>query len=430
MSERENPADEGEHASKQPDENSAPAESVSESAEHQNVVTAYSRRSRRAAGAPSDEPSQRFRTGTPAADNHQPEFRVRDFRPEPENGEPTGTPEGDGRLSYRTQATPMAEQPAPPPVLHNVPPEMAAPPRPMTRRELRELETRQGIRPQANDGPAPEPTPPPAVRLAPPVPIPPPAPAPSPVPQPVPPPVPPPAASPAPSPSPAPAPSPAPTSLPELVSPEPVVFTDASGAAPSNRPAVAPLPVRQPSPAPQPTVDSLAINRGIDSAPEIFSAPDARWGTQTNIDAANPSGDAFIRRVGSTSGALTTNALVIPSIPQASDITRPFSSTGEVLVTGSIDLPTSLGSTGANPARFDHSDIDALFAQEDHDYATADAAPVRAIRAVSTHTSTHGVISAKKPANNRLPMMMAVTAGILAVSVAALFAAALIFGYL
>ena len=68
-------------------------------------------------------------------------------------------------------------------------------------------------------------------------------------------------------------------------------------------------------------------------------------------------------------------------------------------------------------------------AQEDHDYAPADSAPVRAIRAVSTHTSTHGVISAKKPVSNKLPLTMMVTAGILAVGVAALFAAGLIFGY-
>jgi hypothetical protein len=173
----------------------------------------------------------------------------------------------------------------------------------------------------------------------------------------------------------------------------------------------------------------MPVSRGIDSAPEIFSAPDAHWSPQTHIDPAGQPGDGFFRTGGGSSGALTTNALVIPSVPQASDITRPFSSTGEILVTGSIDLPMSLGSTGANPARYDHSDIDALFAQEDHDHAAADAAPVRAIRAVSTHTSTHGVIAAKKPASNRLPMMMAVTAGFLAVGVAGLFAAGMIFGY-
>ena len=170
------------------------------------------------------------------------------------------------------------------------------------------------------------------------------------------------------------------------------------------------------------------VNRGIDYAPQVLPAPDAHWQTQTQIDVVNL-GDGEFPRAGGGSGVVTTNALVIPSIPQASDITRPFSSTGEILVTGSIDLPMALGSTGTNPARYEHADIDALFAQEDHDYAPADAAPVRAIRAVSTHTSTHGVISAKKPANNRLPMMMAVTAGILAVGVAALFAAGMIFGY-
>jgi hypothetical protein len=204
-----------------------------------------------------------------------------------------------------------------------------------------------------------------------------------------------------------------PSSAPEpIAAPEAVVFTDASGAAMPNRP-----------PAPTP------VNRGIDSAPEIFVTPGADWPAQAPTESASTPGDSFFRTGGSHGRALTTNALVIPSIPQATDITRPFSSTGEILVTGSIDLPKSFGSTGANPARYDHSDIDALFAQEDHDYAPTDAAPVRAIRAVSTHTSTHGVISAKKPPSNRLPMMMAVTAGVLAVGVAALFAAGMIFGY-
>jgi hypothetical protein len=455
MNERENPADEFEHAPKQSDEDSTPPESSGDSVERQDLVTAYSRRSRRAAGAPSgEEQAAPFRTSAPALETPQPEYRVRDFRPgqnltepadrsaatpagEPMRDVPRWSPPGQddgGRLSYQTQATPMAAPPTPSKaVIDSVPAELAAPPRPMTRRELRELEIKQGTRPQADDGPAAEapqteapqteapraehpvpasaappaqqqaPPAPPVVHLAPAVPI------------------------PMPAPSTASAARPV---VPPVVSPEPVVFTDASGTGPANRPPVAPMPVRQQQAPSQSTAGSLAINRGVDAAPEIFSAPDAHWQTQTNIDTANQAGDAFIRRVGGNGSASTTNALVIPSIPQASDITRPFSSTGEILVTGSIDLPITLGSTGANPARFDHSDIDALFAQEDHDYAPADAAPVRAIRAVSTHTSTHGVISAKKPANNRLPMMMAVTAGILAVSVAALFAAALIFGYL
>jgi len=372
-------APEVERASEQVETPSNDSPDSGYSADRNALTSAYSRRSRRAADAPAD-----------GAD-----FRVRDFRPASTNAS-NSEPENSGQLTYRTEARPAAPRPAQPqPVVDAVPSQLAAPPRPMTRRELRELEIKQGTRPQANDGPV----------LAPEVPVAPPA-------------ATPPAAAVPPAVPLAPAiplrNDAAPVAEPAapLVSPEPVVFTDASGSTSAARPSVAPTPV----------------NRGIDYAPQAFPSPDAHWQTRTDIDVVNLGDSAFPRASGGN-GVVTTNALVIPTIPQAADITKPFSSTGEILITGSIDLPVALGSTGANPARYDHADIDALFAQEDHDYAPTDVAPVRAIRAVSTHTSTHGVISAKKPANNRLPMMMAVTAGILAVGVAALFAAGMIFGY-
>lgn len=454
LNERDQPAPEFERAPEDSEEISASSESFHPSVQlsdvsAQELASAYSRRSRRVADArPSDGSALLFPADAPdRSDVPQSEFRVRDFRPdgrsgfttpregaqqaprvEPMREVPSWTPPSShdgGNLNYYTQGVPVApSQPSPPPaVVNSVPAEFAAPPRPMTRRQLRELEIKQGTRPQADDAPgdaavapptrapvsftAAPPTPsqlpptqlmpaqdppalrqppvPPVVRLAPPVPI----------------------------------PVAIPETPPRAVSPEPVVFTDASGSAPANRAPVAPQPA-------SPT--SLAGSRGIDSAPLAFTNPDLQAPTG-GAGAEFQPGDSFIRTVGSSSGSFTTSALVLPSIPQAGDITRPLSSTGEILVTGSIDLPMSLASTGTNSSRFDHSDIDALFAQEDHDYAPADSAPVRAIRAVSTHTSTHGVISAKKPANNRLPMLMAVTAGILAVGVAALFAAGMIFGY-
>lgn len=387
MDERIESAPQVERAPEEVEDASAPPQDEGYSADRDELTSAYSRRSRRAADAPAD--------GT--------DFRVRDFRPasvdltEPE-------PEDGGRLTYRTQARPTAAGSIPPPpVIDSVPSQLAAPPRPMTRRELRELEIRQGTRPQADDAP------PSVPEDASPAPAPTPAPAPEPTPVPTLAPVV--AAAPLAPPIPLPkAEAPARPVTPP-VSPEPVVFTDASGAAPT-RPPVAPSPV----------------SRGIDQAPQVFPAPNAHWQSENQIDVVNL-GDGEFPRTGGGSGVVTTNALVIPTMPQSSDLIRPFTSTGEIMVTGSIELPMVLGSTGANPSRYDHADIDALFAQEDHDYAPTDVAPVRAIRAVSTHTSTHGVISAKKPANNRLPMMMAVTAGILAVGVAALFAAGMIFGY-
>lgn len=455
---------------------------------HSDAAAGYGRRARRSA-----EPADRSVPSTtppssPAAATHEPVdgdalandagaseaatsgYRMRDFSPEsrgpsftmtrnpmpaaghkpegPTRQIPQWTPQGQddsGDLRYYTQGVPLSSglPAAPPPVVvARVPVALAPPPRALTRRQLRELETSRGMRPEATDGPQ-EPvadasaslvqpvslaptvalptvpgvgpaspftppvfTDPPAVTSIAPVRV---------------------AAEPI-----APAPvTPEPVTpelvAPVLVMPEPVASAPAvpTLVAPSLSVPVHPAPVH-----PAATVPDFATDRGIDLAPQVFAAPAGHWSTPASAGESAPSGAAFIRSVGTTSGALTTSALVIPSVPQASDMTRPFGSTGEILVTGSIDLPRSLGTTGALPARFDHSDIDALFAAEDNDYASSDSAPVRAIRAVSTHTSTHGVISAKKPANNKLPMMMAVTAGILAVAVAALFVAALVFDYL
>src|SRR5690606_12083856 len=319
MDERTESASEVERAPDQIENPSSAPQEEGYSADRHELTSAYSRRSRRAADAPVD--------GS--------DFRVRDFRPASTTAQTE--PDNSGQLTYRTEARPAASRPVQPqPVVDAVPSQLAAPPRPMRRRELRELEIKQGTRAQANDGPVLEvPPAPPAL----------PAPAPAAVP----------AAAPAPDPTPAPvvaaapvvplappiplrneaAPAAPPAPAAPLVSPEPVVFTDASGTASPVRASVAPTPV----------------SRGIDHAPQVFPSPDAHWQTQTQIDVVNL-GDADFPRIGGGSGVVTTNALVIPTIPQASDITRPFSSTGEILVTGSIDLPMALGSTGANPARY------------------------------------------------------------------------------
>lgn len=97
--------------------------------------------------------------------------------------------------------------------------------------------------------------------------------------------------------------------------------------------------------------------------------------------------------------------------------------TGEILVTGSIDLPRGLGATGAHPDRIDSSDIDRLLDGEENEFNTSEVSPVRASRAVSTHTSTRGVIAPPKKRGNTLPVVLMVTAGVLAVGVIGLLVA-------
>jgi hypothetical protein len=143
------------------------------------------------------------------------------------------------------------------------------------------------------------------------------------------------------------------------------------------------------------------------------------WRVQAAIkDDELPYENTLSRTVGSNTSAITTSALVLPSVPQPDRILNSFTSTGEILVTGTIDLPRSLGSTGAHPSRIDNSDYedDPL----DSQVAAPDSAPIRAIRAVSTNTSTRGVIETKKPTGTRMLTAVIIVASVLCVGLVGL----------
>ena len=129
-----------------------------------------------------------------------------------------------------------------------------------------------------------------------------------------------------------------------------------------------------------------------------------------------------------TTGAITTSALVLPSIPESgAQLLAPLTNTGEIMVTGSIDLPRTFGSTGAHPARFDHPDVDALLEESDREDAVSTSAPVRAIRAVSSTSSTRGVIEPPAKPKSKLPLIGGIILGGIILVVGAFVAAALVF---
>lgn len=167
-------------------------------------------------------------------------------------------------------------------------------------------------------------------------------------------------------------------------------------------------------------------------APRPYQPPTGHW----SIAAAEPD-DAehpketrdpeYARSRVSTGTVTSSNALILPTVPSIADATGPLTSTGEILVTGSIDLPRSLGATGTHSDRFDSSDIDRLFEQSEGEQNTADVAPIRASRAVSTHTSTRDTITPRKHPGNKLPTVLAITAAVLALGVVGLLVAAYVF---
>jgi hypothetical protein len=187
------------------------------------------------------------------------------------------------------------------------------------------------------------------------------------------------------------------------------------------------------APAPRPTeaapVSANATPFGLAAADDTYVPPVGHWSTQALIDDDEQvQENTFARDVGATSGAITTSALVLPSMPTGEDIMGPLSGTGEILITGSINLPSSMGSTGVHPARYDHSDVDALLEADDREDADPESAPVRAIRAISTNTASGDVINSMKPRKaSRLPLILIVSAAVMAVGVVVLLVAGLIF---
>ncbi len=117
---------------------------------------------------------------------------------------------------------------------------------------------------------------------------------------------------------------------------------------------------------------------------------------------------------------------MLPSVPDGADIRGPLSGTGEIMITGSIDLPRTLSSTGQSD-RFDGESMDALFDLGDAEVTSTDSSPVRAIRAVSTHTSGHGVTHTQKPKGTKALTGLLIAASSLAVVVAGLLVAAFAF---
>jgi len=156
-----------------------------------------------------------------------------------------------------------------------------------------------------------------------------------------------------------------------------------------------------------------------DPAPRASSA--GHWAAQAEIDEHDLFESTLSRTVGS--GAATTSALVLPITPGGTDIRGPLTGTGEIILTGSINLPRSLSSTGAT-ARFDHGGIDALFDAGDAEVISTDSAPVSAIKAVSTHNSGFAVTHTQKPKGTRALTILLIAASSMAVVVAGLLVTA------
>ncbi len=167
-----------------------------------------------------------------------------------------------------------------------------------------------------------------------------------------------------------------------------------------------------------------AFQRSVEPKPvtTAFQPPTGHWSAlaHDSNDAEVHDEETGTRRV----AASNPNAIVLPNSALA-DPTGALNATGEVILTGSIDLPASLSSTGSHRP-IDGAEVDRLLEQHDEQPET-DASPIRASRAVSSHTSTRQVVlAAAKPKESKTPMVLAISVGAVGISAAAVIIVALL----
>ncbi|MFE7845003.1 hypothetical protein ACFUTX_07390 [Microbacterium sp. NPDC057407] len=140
-----------------------------------------------------------------------------------------------------------------------------------------------------------------------------------------------------------------------------------------------------------------------------------------------PSFDQLLAR--STGAVSVPNALILSQAPEVAPI-APLSATGEVLITGTLNLPEGLGSTGHARGTADGKEVDAALIDGELP-AHSSPTPIAASAAISTVKTAGEVIRPPAPEKgSRLMLTLAITAGALALALVGVLILAFVTGAL
>lgn len=163
---------------------------------------------------------------------------------------------------------------------------------------------------------------------------------------------------------------------------------------------------------------AIAIAEAVAAAEAVVEAG------EVNIEYGN-----LANSVPATTGSISviSNALILPTLPETTGSIAPINPTGEIVITGSILIPSSVSQVGAILENLDTSEIDVI--KDDEEVApTQGMAPVSAATAVSAYNISNSVVTTPRGMNERLPFILSITAAGLAVGVVALFVAGYFLG--
>ncbi len=140
-----------------------------------------------------------------------------------------------------------------------------------------------------------------------------------------------------------------------------------------------------------------------------------------------PSFDQLLSRT-VNGGTGTGNALILSQTPSAHPLVSPVAATGEVLITGTFNLPEGLGSTGHANGTADGKETDAVLVDGELP-AHSSPTPIAASAAISTVKTSGDIIQPPTPEKGgRLMLTLAITAGVLALALVGVLILAFVTG--
>lgn len=168
----------------------------------------------------------------------------------------------------------------------------------------------------------------------------------------------------------------------------------------------------------------------LEDSGSVFDDPEAR--TKSGAARGDDFDDLITRAVAQEGSGRTngTSALILPDFEHTGGLTGSLGSSGELFITGSFDLPKSIGETGSHSSVIDSIDDD----EDDFIISTASVrdsgenAPVSASQAVSARSSA-SVVSAPAKDKNRKPRIFIITGAALIVVIGGLAAWAFTTGF-
>lgn len=178
----------------------------------------------------------------------------------------------------------------------------------------------------------------------------------------------------------------------------------------------------------QPSGYSFPDIAPLDDEVSVFDDPVARAQSK---QAAKGDFDALIDRAvaqegsGSSSG---TSALILPHLDETGGLTGSLGASGELFVTGSFELPKSLGETGGHSSLIDALDDDDDFAFGGGLQDSGEIAPVSAAQAVSARSKA-AVVAEPEKEKSRKPLIYILTGGGLLIAIAGLATWAITTGF-